>query len=150
MIRLAVEALLGLAVVLLSGGIGYAWRGAQDAEAVAQANAAVTSASGSFAAAADSQLKAIALLETRLAEIRARHEQFRELADDELDARIEANATLAAEVARLTNQIKGTAHDPSCAPLAALPVCTAVADRLWPQADTSRAGARADGGVPGD
>lgn len=144
MIRLAVEALLGLAVVLLSGGIGYAWRGVQDAESVAQANAAVETASGTFAAAAESQLATIASLDGRLADLRQRHEAMRQAADAALETRASENAALVERVARLTNDIKGSTHDPSCAPLAALPVCAAVASRLWPEAGASRAGAGRD------
>lgn len=78
-------------------------------------------------------------LRTKLTELRTRHAKALADALVVLDRRdVEIQALERAAKARSTG-IRGVVdEDPSCVALARLPVCAAVADRLWPAPGASR------------
>ena len=131
MSRAAILALAGVLLLVAAGGIGYAWRGShnQQAVATAQANTAVCDSALAANKAVTDALRA------QLAELRQRHESALAAARDALDMRDAEIQRLNTTAARAAAELRKTANEQSdCAALARLPVCAAIADRLWPVA----------------
>ena len=122
---------LAAAVLIVGVLVGYNVRGERDA--------AIVSAAGDRERACKSELdgKATAVddLRREVATQRERHEKALAATQATLAARERENTVLRDAAQTSINAIRTAAHDDaSCAPLARLPVCSAVARQLWPAA----------------
>jgi len=128
-LNIALILLIGVAAVGVAGG--YAWHGEREADALRAANATADAC----AAALDSARNASASAQAIAAGIKARHEAAMRDARIVLDARDAQIQRLLDDAATRTSSIQAAAHDDdACAALDRLPVCRAVAVRLWPAA----------------
>lgn len=119
-----------LVLLVVVGGIaGWAWRDGSARDQIAAAQSATTECANA-AAATEARVKELA---ERYAALMERHQKLRQDADAALAGRdAELDILRGAETARV-HSIRGAAHaDATCAALARLPVCTAIADQLWP------------------
>ncbi len=141
--KLVYAAIAALALLALAFGGGYAVRDRAAATSLAAANAAAKTCSDN---AADAEAR-IDYLYGRLSDLQTRHEAALREATAALDARDADIARLTADAARRADAIRETVHaTPDCADLARVPVCAAVADRLWPPAAAAAAAAAHDNG----
>ena len=122
---------LAAALLLVGALVGYNVRAERDA--------AIVSAAGDRERACKSELdgKATAVgdLRREVDAQRERHEKALAAAEAKGATRDHENTTLRDGAQTSINAIRTAAHDDaSCAPLARLPVCSAVARQLWPAA----------------
>lgn len=130
-------AILLVVVALILGGL---WGGYELGQASRNDEVAVLAADlRAETSRADDQVATLVSLRDTLRQERLRHALLRQAADDELAARATriADLTLAASK-RQTEFKKKAAADEDCAPLRDLPVCAAVAERLWGGPATDR------------
>lgn len=125
---------MGLAFVL-AGGIGAAWGYQVASKEGAQSIAKAQSASDTCSNVVQAKQKALDKVADREATHALELKAVRAVATAALDARDDLQRKLAAQVRQRETDLRKTAHDhPDCANLAGLPVCPAVAGRLWPAA----------------
>lgn len=125
----ALEALALLALLALAAVLGWAYRGDKDLAAIAATNASIAAClSGADAAAA-----ALAKTQAKLQGLREQHDQALAAANTAIADRNAEIKTLNQAATDRANHIVQSPHDdPNCKALADLPVCAAVARRLWP------------------
>jgi uncharacterized protein HemX len=132
------EAIALLALLALSAGGGYMYRGEKDAASVTTATSNVSVCQST----ADAKQAALDTLGAKFADLQTRHEAAMKASTDVLDARAEEIAGLQAKAASRINTARKSSHDdPDCVSLSTLPVCTAVAGQLWPAAAQAPAAA---------
>jgi hypothetical protein len=123
--------LLAIAVLLISIGFAVGWHlgsGSKQRELTTQAASAATCTDASAA-----QAKVIADLRARAKADREEKERQQQAALAVIAGRDEEIKNLRAEAKARRDHIVETARaDDDCKPLAQLPVCDAIADRLWP------------------
>ena len=133
--------LAAIALLFAAAVAGYAFHGDRDAGAITAAE----SATAVCHSALDSQKAALADVRKQLADLRERHDLAKRAAEKVLAEREAENTALGERVAALTESLRKSAHaDASCAPLARLAVCSAVAGRLWPAATEAAADSHTD------
>lgn len=136
--------LLVIALVLIAAAAGLEWHGHRrgyasgvaDTQKAAQKKVDKADADAALARAdRDAAQQSLDNVKRSLASQKARLELANTFADAALDARAALLKRLAAAVAARDAALRKAAHDsPDCADLARLPVCPAVAQRLWPAA----------------
>lgn len=146
--RGAVDLLLALAVAaFLAGGalglwIGHGWGKSARADEVADLQGKLGTVTGERNLArelANGNASQLTSLRETLAAERKRRETQQQLALEEMGKRDARIATLTDEAKRRAETINKKAKaDEDCADLRRLPVCAAVAERLWGDAATAR------------
>lgn len=121
-----------LAVGLAGVGIGYGWGVAHEARAsadrVTKAESKVTNANGDR----DAAVNALTEVRLRLDKQKTDLATARLFAQAALDARDTTQVQLSKVISQRDAVLRKAAHEsPDCADLATLPVCPAVAERLW-------------------
>lgn len=139
MTKAAVEVLALIFLLLLAGVLGYGYRGDRNQEAI-------TTASSNYAtckSALDGKQAAVTELQTRLTDLKQRHDNSLTAAEATLAGRDATIAELTAAAEKRTTTIRKLSHeDADCASLDHLAVCASVAGQLWPvpQQATTTAG----------
>ena len=146
--RGAVDLALAIAVAaFLAGGalglwIGHGWGGSARADEVADLQGKLGTVTGERNLArelANGNASQLTSLRTTLAEERKRREAQQQLALEEMGKRDARIAALTDAAKRRAETITKKAEaDEDCADLRRLPVCAAVAERLWGDAATAR------------
>lgn len=127
--------------LMLGAMAGYAYHGERDAEAIRVAEASTAVCESALAG----NKTSLADVRKQLDALRERHDLAKRAAEKVLAERDAENAALGERVAALTESLRKSAHaDASCAPLARLAVCSAVAGRLWPAATEAAADSHPD------
>ncbi len=132
------------ALLLLLGSIGGYWvadtlagrtiEGLNKQLAQAKADTAVA------VAAVDATRTALGALKGKLDALQTRHDAMRTLGEAELAARAQRIDQLQRDAARRQSALVEKGRDATCAELARLPVCAAVAGQLWPAAGEAAGG----------
>lgn len=127
-------ALLALLLAAVAGG--YAWHGGRDEAKFTKEHDAHTQTKTDLALCVDASKGTstnLADVRAQLADLKRRHEAALDAASKALDSRDAQIASLIEEARTRSLTTRKNAHeDPDCRALATLPVCTSVADRLWP------------------
>lgn len=132
------EASVLLLLLLLAATTGYVYHGKRDHAELVTAQASVRTCDAALTA----KESAVVDLRKMLGELTSQHAQAIAAAEKALDARDGEIATLLNEAASRAAAIRKSVHDDvDCQALDRIPVCAAVAGRLWPAAQ--QAGTRA-------
>ncbi len=136
----AAAAVVGLVLALLLGSgvglwAGHGWGKSKRADEVVELTRQLATVTGERDAAhriANNNAANVTSLREMLRQARERAASMQRIAEQELEARAERIAALeAAGQRRHTTIFQKATNDEECAPLRDLPVCAAVADRLW-------------------
>jgi hypothetical protein len=120
----------GLVCFLIGAFLSYVVTDHFAAKALSQAQADAAVAVSSVAA----TRTALTALKDKYADLQARHDAMRTLSETELAARQSRIDQLQADAVKRQTAIVEKSREPTCADLARLPVCPAVASQLWPAA----------------
>lgn len=121
-----------LLLLLAVGGVGYGLGVAHEARANAEAIGAAKGKQESASSDAKAARDALADVQQRLGQQKADLEQARQIAAIALDQRDVAQQQLADLTKKRTDALRTAAREsPDCADLAHLPICPAVAERLF-------------------
>lgn len=122
-------------------GVGYHWGSGDNADQVASLTTKLAERTGERDAAqqlSNHNANSLVTLRDTLKSERDRIDRIRQAAADELAVRADRIAALErAAINRKTSLAKEAAADEDCAVLRDLPVCAAVADRLWGEPATA-------------
>jgi len=142
-VSIYVEIAFAAILVLLGAVGGYFVADYFAGVAIKDLNKQLTQAKADTAvavAAVNSTRSALGTLKGKLDDLQARHDAMRALSQAELDARGQRIEQLEMNAAKRQSVIVEKSRDPTCADLARLPVCGAVAGQLWPAATAPGSG----------